>query len=498
MYAARFLFHTDVYKLGHVQLYPKGIQRVFSNYTNRSSRIPDIDKVVHFGLRGFTLDLMAEYFEFIDGNIDEIVEYYAKTVTNILGVEPATEHIRELHAYGQTNRSPYGTPIFPVAFYTLPEGTEVPLRVPSFVFTNTDERFAWLVNYIETWMSAAIWHPSTVATKALHFRRLLDKYALETTGSTEGVGFQGHDFSYRGLEGNEAAGAAGAAHLLVFDGSDNLQSLVYLTDHYGVQPTEDFVLGSVMASEHSVMCAGTAIDGEFETYKRILEENPTGIISLVSDTYDLWKVITDFLPRLKDVIEGRDGKLVIRPDSGNPVDIIPGTVPFGKVVKGRTLPEHKGVIELLWDIFGGTVNEQGYKVLSDKIGAIYGDSITYERAEEIMDRLKAKGFATTNIVFGVGSYQYQYNTRDTFGSAVKATAAIIDDEQYPMFKDPITDDGTKKSAKGWLKVTEGLKLIDNLTEREFFDSVETGENLLQPINADEDFVTIRARVRKAL
>lgn len=499
--SAKFLFHTDVYKWGHVKMYPEDTKLVFSNYTNRMSRISGIDKVVNFGLDGFLSELYMEYYRFLDGDIDQIVEYYKSIVSNVLGgeVEDPT-HFRDLHAYGNVNDAD-----LPIRFLSLPQGAEVPLRVPSFVFYNSRPQFSWLTNYIETWLSASVWHPSTVATKALHFRRLLNKWAIETTGSTEGVGFQGHDFSYRGLPGTQAAGASGAAHLLAFDGSDNLETFNYLNETYVLgDPTEDFVLGSVLASEHSVMCAGTAVQGEYALYERLLTENPSGIISLVSDTYDLWNVIENFLPKLKDLIMGRDGKLVIRPDSGDPVDIICGTLeaanspgfykyPGGGLTDARNMEgddsrtqAEKGVIELLWEIFGGTVNEQGYKVLDSHIGAIYGDSITYERAEAIMQRLKDKGFASTNVVFGVGSYTYQYVTRDTFGSAVKATAVVVGDDEHQIFKDPATDNGTKKSARGFIQVVKSeageYEMVDGLTRSEFANSIEEGTNELKLVN----------------
>lgn len=488
--SAKFLFHTDVYKWGHVKMYPEDTKMVFSNYTNRMTRIPGVNKVVNFGLDGFLTELYTEYFKFLDGDIDQIVEYYKSVVANVLGgeVEDPT-HFRDLHAYGNANDKD-----LPIRFLSLPQGAEVPLRVPSFVFYNSHPMFSWLTNYIETWLSASVWHPSTVATKALHFRRLLNKWAIETTGSTDGVGFQGHDFSYRGLPGTQAAGASGAAHLLAFDGSDNLETFNYLNETYVLgDPTEDFVLGSVLASEHSVMCAGTAVQGEYALYERLLTENPNGIISLVSDTYDLWNVIENFLPKLKDLIMGRDGKLVIRPDSGDPVDIICGTAAPGTgittdtrtntVVHDARTTEEKGVIELLWDIFGGTVNEQGYKVLDSHIGAIYGDSITYERAEAIMQRLKDKGFASTNVVFGVGSYTYQYVTRDTFGSAVKATAVVVGDDEHQIFKDPATDNGTKKSARGFIRVIKNedgeYEMVDGLTKEELATSIEDETNELK-------------------
>jgi nicotinamide phosphoribosyltransferase len=199
-----------------------------------------------------------------------------------------------------------------------------------------------------------------------------------------------------------------------------------------------------------------------------LETYPTGILSVVSDTWDLWKVCTEHIVTLKEEILAREGKLVIRPDSGDPVEIICGKNwdsvqnPNDENVDAA----EKGVIELLWDVFGGTINEQGYKVLDSHIGAIYGDSITLDRAEQIFTRLEAKGFASTNIVLGVGSFTYQYNTRDTFGFAMKATYVEVDGVGREIFKDPITDDGVKKSAKGLMKVVKEngeYRLIDQTT-----------------------------------
>jgi nicotinamide phosphoribosyltransferase len=231
------------------------------------------------------------------------------------------------------------------------------------------------------------------------------------------------------------------------------------------------------------MCAGSKED-EIGTFRRLLETYPTGILSIVSDTWDLWKVCTEHLVTLKEEILARDGKLVIRPDSGDPVDILCGeglcssnhpefTGDDWSVVK--KLPKEKGVIELLWDVFGGTINEQGYKVLDSHIGAIYGDSITIDRADEICRRLEAKGFASTNVVLGIGSFTYQYNTRDTFGFAMKATYVELTEVTgvsigevgtmdvnkvigREIFKNPITDDGTKKSATGLLQV---VKLMES-------------------------------------
>jgi nicotinamide phosphoribosyltransferase len=233
---------------------------------------------------------------------------------------------------------------------------------------------------------------------------------------------------------------------------------------------------------------------EFATFRKFLLDNPTGIISLVSDTFDLFKVITEYLPKLKDIIMSRDGKLVIRPDSGDPVDILCGD--YNSPPTPLTAID-KGVIELLWDIFGGTVSSTGYKVLDSHIGAIYGDSINYDRAQRIFERLEAKGFASTNVVLGIGSYSLAFVTRDTHGSAQKATYIEVNGIGIEIFKDPITDVGVKKSAKGLLQVYEEddvIKLKDQCTWE------EEGKGLLQVIFEDGKFynLTTLTRIREKL
>lgn len=233
------------------------------------------------------------------------------------------------------------------------------------------------------------------------------------------------------------------------------------------------------STEHSVMCSYGA--DEFSAYKRLINEVfPSGILSIVSDTYDYWNVITNLLPKLKADILNRDGKIVIRGDSGDPVKII-----CGDNEAKKDSPAYKGTVELLWDIFGGEINSKGYKVLNSHIGTIYGDSITVERCIEICKGLSEKGFAVSNCVFGIGSYTYQYNTRDTFGFALKATHAVINGEEKFIFKDPITDTGNfKKSQKGMCYVyREGEDILYkdelNLSEVEGYT-----DNLLKPVFKD--------------
>ena len=299
----------------------------------------------------------------------------------------------------------------PILIKALPEGAWVKTRVPYYTITNTHPDFGWLVNFLETQMSTVIWDLTTVATVSYQYRLLLSKHALKTTGSVDGVQWQAHDFSMRGRSSVESSQNQ-AGHLLSFTGSDTIPAVLMLEEYYSANIETELVGASVPASEHSVMTSYGKED-EIGAFKRLLEQFPTGILSVVSDSFDLWKVLTEYIVELKETILTRDGKLVIRPDSGDPVDIICGTnaVNFNEELSATTLstsdhPSFKGVIELLWDVFGGTINEQGYKVLDSHIGAIYGDSITLARAEQICERLEAKGFASTNIVLGVGLTQW--------------------------------------------------------------------------------------------
>jgi nicotinamide phosphoribosyltransferase len=447
------LLLTDFYKVGHPFQYPEGTQYVYSNLTPRKSRIEGIDKVVFFGLQYFIKKYLIEYFNknFFERSKDQVMTEYKRRVKNALGSDlPSYKHIEDLHDLG----------FLPITIKALPEGSHVAMRVPVLTIVNTDPRFYWLTNFIESLMSAILWQPITSATISNAYRVLLDKYAKET-GDESFVQWQGHDFSFRGMSSLESAVLSGMGHLISFTGTDTIPAIDALEQYYGANSDTELVGGSVPATEHSVMCAGGK-DDELGTFRRLIKLYGEGTFSVVSDTWDLWKVLSEILPQLHDEIVGMKGKLVIRPDSGNPADILCGLEYDPGYEMGAS---EKGVVETLWDIFGGTMNTKGFKVLNSHIGAIYGDSITLEIAEEVCRRLKVKGFASTNVVFGIGSYTYQYNTRDTFGFAMKATNVIINGKSTPIFKDPVTDDGTKKSATGLLKVEwigNGYALHDNV------------------------------------
>jgi nicotinamide phosphoribosyltransferase len=244
------------------------------------------------------------------------------------------------------------------------------------------------------------------------------------------------------------------------------------------------------------MCAGGK-ESEENTYTRLLTKvYPKGVVSIVSDTWDFWKVVTETLPKIKDVVMTREGKMVIRPDSGDPVKILVGD---SEAPKGS--PEYKGLVECLWDIFGGTVTSRGFKTLDNHVGAIYGDSITQERQKAILHGLLLKGFASDNVVLGIGSFTYQYVTRDTFGFAVKSTYAEVNGESREIFKQPKTDPG-KNSHKGLLMVYEDLK--GNLKVKDQASPEEEQKGLLQTVFLNgktvkyETLQTIRDRVNTQL
>lgn len=451
---------TDGYKLDHRRQYPKGTEFVYSNWTPRSnSYFPEAeDGAVVFGIQYFIKEYLIKRFnnEFFNCPEEQVVNQFKRRIDTFLGEnEVGTEHIRELHKLGY----------LPIKIKALKEGSICPIGVPMLTVINTDPRFFWLTNFLETMMSMCLWLPMTSATTARIYRKELERHAKKTMFPKEvELGFNCHDFSMRGMAGLEAAITSGMGHLTSFIGSETIPAVAACEEYYCADAEKELISATVPATEHSVMCAG-GMEDEFGTFKRLLTElYPKGFVSIVSDTWDFWQVITDFIPRLKNEILARDGRFVVRPDSGIPEDIICGT-------GNPNDPEYirKGAYECLWDIFGGTYTENGYKVLDTHIGMIYGDSITIERQREIYRRLEEKGFAATNLVLGIGSYTYQYRTRDSLGFAMKATWCRINGEDKPIFKSPKTDNGMKKSLKGLLYVAEEsgkYKVYDNVKPTE--------------------------------
>lgn len=545
---------ADFYKLGHAPMYIEGTTSGYNNFTPRSSRLASKlagifeDKVVVGGLQGFIKWYLIDTWnnEFFNRPKAEVVQEYIDCEKNGLCIDkPDTSRVEALHDLGY----------LPLSIKALPEGSLVDIKVPYFTIASTHPDFAWLPNFGESVISAEIWKTCTTATTAYQYRKLLDQYAESTGSPKEFVLWQGHDFSFRGQSGLHDAASSGIGHLFSFLGTDTIPAMDYVEDYY--RGKETFVGGSVPASEHSVASLAivkitkelergsykgiTTLDwidelesgysqatgkrvkddvitiplvAEYIAAKRLMTEVfPSGVLSYVADTFDYWSVITVILPALKKYILERPvnaiglSKVVARPDSGDPADIICGRqykdmseydnwsdhdfsvsgevyddlnksgvlfrkgkfheyetdwedmgygyATYNTVVKyEKEVPmyEIKGSIDCLFDVFGGTVTDKGFKLLDSHIGLIYGDSITLERAQNILKRLADNGYASGNVVFGIGSFTYQYQTRDSFGWAMKATHAVVDGEGIDIYKDPKTDNGTKKSAKGLLRV----------------------------------------------
>lgn len=487
---------TDGYKLGHGLQDPQGITLKYSNLTPRSDRlfkaIAGFDhKVVVFGVQGGWQEIVEIWDEsFFSQPKKKAIARYKRRVDGYLGPDVIpVDKMEALHDLGY----------LPLSLRSIDEGARIGMKVPVLTLESTHPDFWWLTNYLETIVSNMMWKSMTNATIAYEYKRILTGAAVRTGSPLELVQFQAHDFSARGMSGPEDATRCGGAHLAAgHSGTDTVSAIDYLEDYYGANSDVELIGVSVPATEHAVSSSNILMrqrdiltDVELDEtpesarqlaemsflYSYITDIHPTGIVSYVADTYDYWYVLTEILPHysIKKRILERDGKLVIRPDSGDPVKIICGLTEAqyrrtkdgvaypleawdGAAFKGGydPIPEHviKGSIEVLWEIFGGTVTETGHKLLDSHIGLIYGDSITMQRADEILNRLAEKGFASANVVFGVGSYTYQCNTRDTFGTAMKATYVEISGEGIEIYKDPATGDKLKKSAMGLLRVVK--------------------------------------------
>lgn len=479
------MFLTDFYKINHHNMYVAGLDKLVSYWTPRMSRIDGIDKVVMFGLQGFIKEYLIDYFNryFFNRPIKDILhEIKEISEISVIKDDKLLEVISDLHKLGY----------LPIEIKAIQEGKKVNIKTPMIQITNTDPKFAWLVNYLETLISCYMWQPITSATIGYEYRKIINKYYKETACEDEvPCNMICGDFSMRGMSSIESSITSAAGFLLSFTGTSTIPVIPYLKNNYYLI-TETDKITTVPATEHSIMCS-YGKENEFESYKHLINEiYPDGNISIVSDTYDYWNVLTNYLPELYTDIMKRDGKVIIRGDSGNPCDILCGD-PNAK----KDSPEYKGTVEILWDIFGGYVNKKGYKVLNSHIGTIYGDGITLERCEEICRRLKEKGFSISNIVLGVGSFSLQYNTRDTFGFAIKATHAVVNGEERFIFKSPKTDkDNFKKSQKGMcvvyekdgnilykdeLTLEEADKFNDNLLERVFIDGKLTNQHTIYEI-----------------
>jgi nicotinamide phosphoribosyltransferase len=507
------MYAADFYKVSHKAQYPEEVSTVHSVLVARGASYNDQiskDRFFWFGHSLFLRKLtdFENWFMNLDlRTLREHLDTYKNFLDARLGGSNSVDHWLSL----------WGLQELPLVIHAQPERTWQEFQKPLIVVENTDPEFAWLTGFIETSMLSNLWPVTTAANRAKHIRESIEAYMKGyTEEELAAVDFMGHDFSYRGMPGDEAATLTGCGHLSVFKGSDTIPAILAMEEVYG-----EITGFSVPATEHSVMCAGGQ-ETEAETYERILDIYPSGIVSIVSDTWDYFKVLTETLPDLKDRIMARDGKVVIRPDSGDPVDIVCGVqltdftkqyegydgdldvvldeiadILCGRDVWGESrgvayftfrgvtyavemnrsfgyegdyvyepgepwvveefTPEEKGTLELLDETFGHTLDSAGLKVLDSHIGIIYGDGMNQLRIKQMLERMVAKGYSPLNIVFGIGAYTYQFTTRDELGFAFKATAVEKAGVWEAIQKNPVTDPG-KKSLAG-VQDTSEMELV---------------------------------------
>jgi nicotinamide phosphoribosyltransferase len=315
----------------------------------------------------------------------------------------------------------------PIRIRAIKEGTLVDTHNVLMTIENTDPKCFWLTNVIET-LLMKLWYPITVATNGFYCKKIIANYLLNTGNTLDNLNFKLHCFGYRGVSSEETAGIGGMSHLVNFQGTDTLNAIVFGNDYYNT----DAMLGfSVPASEHSVACS-FGRDREEEYFENMITQYPTGIVSIVSDTYDVYNFVEKMCRKFKDQILNRQGTIVFRPDSGDPVEV------------------NRKLIEILWNIFGGEV-KNGYKLLPPQVRLIQGDGIDINTIDQILYVMKLKGFSTDNWTFGSGGANLQKFDRDTQKFAIKASYGEIDGKGFVISKDPITSSG-KKSKPGKLKL----------------------------------------------
>lgn len=444
----------DFYKMVHLTMCPDGMTKSVSYFTPRKSRVEMWPKVVNFGLQAFIKEWLIENFNktFFNHSEADIINEYKRIAENTMIKDGyGLEKIIELHRLGY----------LPIEIWALPEGVEVPMHVPIFGITNTHPDFAWLGQALESLISAELWYPMITATVGHTYRKIVNKWYDKTVDDNVPRRRALGNFDFRGDMGVDASLKAAGGWLLSFVNTATVPAIPWMEKMYNCNCEKEEVGFGAVSTEHFVMCSNSAFDtlnnpnyeyADIDPHreriflKKLLTElYPNTSFSCVSDSYDYWNLVENILPTLRNEILNHNGCLLVRGDSGDCVDVVTKTV------------------FKLWDIFGGTTNSKGYKVLNPHVKALYGDSITVERAEKIFSILEENGFAANNVSLGVGSFsmhcieengELKPFTRDTFSSAIKAVYAEFNNGEIklPIYKDPKTDRDTgagfKKSQKG--------------------------------------------------
>jgi nicotinamide phosphoribosyltransferase len=406
------ILNTDSYKVSHYEQYPEGTTNVFSYIESRGG---EYDHTLFFGLQAFIKDYLLTPI-----TIDDINE--GEEVYKLHGVpfnRKGWMHILMRH-----------DGYLPIRIKAVREGTIVPTHNVLVTVENTDPKVPWLTSYVETALLRAIWYPTTVATISNSIRKVIKSYLEDTSDNIDGLPFKLHDFGARGVSSLESSAIGGTAHLANFKGTDNPPALMFAREFYN----EHMAGFSIPAAEHSTITSWGR-NHEKDAYENMLKKfaKPGSIVAVVSDSYDLWNAISNIWgTALKQQVIDSGATIVVRPDSGNPADV---------VVRSCILLDEK---------FGSTVNKKGYKLLNN-VRVIQGDGINEQSIKDILARVKIAGYSTDNIAFGMGGALLQHMNRDTEKFAMKASAAKVGGEWRDVFKDPVTDFG-KKSKKGRLEL----------------------------------------------
>ncbi len=405
------LMLSDSYKVSHYRQYPPKTEIVHSYFESRGGRF---NNVTFFGL---------QYY---------IKEYLVGAVVTQEKIEQAQERIDKHLGAGLFNREGWEYILkehngkLPVVIKAVPEGIVTPVHSVLMTIENTDPKCFWLTNYLET-LLVQVWYGCTVATQSREIKKVITEY-LEKTGDPQGVSFKLHDFGFRGVSSVESAGVGGAAHLINFLGTDTMEALNIVEDYYCGDPAG--IGFSIPGAEHSTITSWGK-EREVDAMRNMLTAyKGSPIIACVSDSFDIYNACAEIWGnQLKEEILNLDGTLVVRPDSGDPVTV---------VLK---------VLNILWDKFGGTVNEKGYKMLDPHIRVIQGDGVNYDSIILILRAMEQDGFSIDNIAFGMGGGLLQQLDRDTQKFAFKCSSITIDGKEHDVWKDPVTDAG-KASKRG--------------------------------------------------
>lgn len=453
---------TDSYKISHWKQYPPCTKKVYSFLESRGGRFP---QTTFFGLQYYLKRYLAGAVVTQEDIEEAAADFKAHFGSEDLFNRAGFERLVTVHG-GR----------LPVVIKAVPEGLSIPTKNVLMTVENTDPELPWVTNYVETLLSM-LWYPTTVATQSRAMRALIDQY-LQETGDPSLAPFKMHDFGFRGSTSVESAGLGGAAHLVSFLGSDTLAG-IKMAQRYYQEPMAGF---SIPAAEHSTITSWGK-EHEVDAYANMLKQFPTGLVAVVSDSYDIYHATQKLWgEELREQVLARDGTLVIRPDSGYPPHV---------VLK---------VLNLLDTAFGSSKNEKGFRVLHPKVRVIQGDGIDYAMLEIILKEMKQAGWSTDNVAFGSGGGLLQRLDRDTQKFAFKCSAAEVGGVWRDVQKDPITDPG-KKSKAGRLALVQvpGPNGPEYKTVREE-EAVQFGlPDLLVPVFKDgeilreDTFASIRER-----